>query len=568
MDKKSTSERITRADRPKKRRFHGYRHTVEESTIFTSSSAAKLSKSKDEEFIIENNSGYCILEFFTVFSAISSLVLCTNCKKEIKFSRTAQRGVGFKITLQCSCESIQYISSCPLIEKSFEVNRKVIFAMRFLGVGREGINIFCSLMDICQGLSIGTYYASMKNIHIAASAVYNLVISKAVKEEKDLISACDPNANPTEFTVSGDGTWKKRGFNSLFGVTTLVAKNCKKVVDTVVKSSFCQGCNLWKNKKKSDILAYNDWYEDHEEVCTINHKGSAGKMEVDAVVEMFCRSVEKHGVKYVKYIGDGDTKTFKGILNMDPYDGDPVVEKKECVGHVQKRMGARLRKAKKASKGIGGKGEGKLTDKIINKLSLYYGLAIRRHPDSVEDMKNAVLATYYHNSSTDEDPQHTYCPPGAESWCAWRKAASEGTEEEFEHDNVPLCDEVLKVIRPIYDSLSSNELLTRCLGSETQNNNESLNSLIWTFAPKHIHSGSQVIEIATFIAVCIFNDGFFPILKMMTLMGMQIGPETHSFAVRRDNARIERSEIRTSNASKEARTARLEERNAENSFLK
>ncbi|XP_044577106.1 uncharacterized protein LOC123260173 [Cotesia glomerata] len=182
-------------------------------------------------------------------------------------------------------------------------------------------------------------------------------------------------------------------------------------------------------------------------------------------------------------------------------------------------------------------------------------------------MKNAVWATYYHNSSTDQDPQHMYCPPGAESWCAWQKAASEDTLEEFQHDNVPLCDKVLEIIKPIYDSLSSEELLTRCLGSETQNNNESLNSLIWTFAPKHIHSGPKIIEIATFLAVCIFNEGFIPILKMMTLMGMKIGPKAHSFAVRRDNARIERSEIRTSNASKEARTARLEERNAENSFF-
>lgn len=57
-------------------------------------------------------------------------------------------------------------------------------------------------------------------------------------------------------------------------------------------------------------------------------------------------------------------------------------------------MGARLRKAKKDNKGVGGKGEGKLTDqminKMINKLSLYYGLVIRRHPDSVNDMKDAV----------------------------------------------------------------------------------------------------------------------------------------------------------------------------------
>lgn len=421
-------------------------------------------------------------------------------------------------------------------------------------------------MDICQGISIATYYACVKNIYVAASTVYDCIISKAVNEEQELISASDSNDSPTDFTVSGDGTWKKRGFSSLFGVTTLVAKNCKKVVDTVVKSNFCQGCNVWKNKKNSDISAYNDWLEDHEESCTINHKGSAGKMEVDAIVEMFCRSVEKHGVKYVKYIGDGDTKTFKGILDIDPYDGDPLVQKKECVGHVQKRMGARLRKAKKDNTGIGGKGEGKLTDKVINTLSLYYGLAIRRHPDSVENMKNAIWATYYHNSSTNEDPQHMYCPPGSESWCKWQKAASEGTLQEFDHEN-PLCDKVLKIIKPIYESLSSEELLTRCLGSETQNNNESLNSLIWTFAPKHIHSGPEIIEIATFIAVCIFNEGFIPILKMMTIMGVKIGPEAHAFAVKRDNARIDRSEIRTSIASKEARTARLEERNAENSFF-
>ena len=120
--------------------------------------------------------------------------------------------------------------------------------MRLLGVGREGINIFCSVMDICQGLATNTYYSCLDNLHSAASAVYNQIIAKAVQEEKELIAASDPDADPTRITVSGDGTWKKRGFNSLFGVTTLVAKFCKKVVDTVVKSSFCQACNLWRKK--------------------------------------------------------------------------------------------------------------------------------------------------------------------------------------------------------------------------------------------------------------------------------------------------------------------------------
>lgn len=69
-------------------------------------------------------------------------------------------------------------------------------------------------------------------------------------------------------------------------------------------------------------------------------------MEVDAVIEMFQRSESLHNVKYVNYIGDGDSKTYKGIVVANPYGNVPVA-KKECIGHVQKRAGTRLRNVKK-----------------------------------------------------------------------------------------------------------------------------------------------------------------------------------------------------------------------------
>ncbi|KAJ8955222.1 hypothetical protein NQ318_000248 [Aromia moschata] len=59
-------------------------------------------------------------------------------------------------------------------------------------------------------------------------------------------------------------------------------------------------------------------------------------MEVDSVKEAFQRSEEMHNVKYAQYIGDGDSKTFKAILDLDPDNNDPKVMKKECVGHVEK----------------------------------------------------------------------------------------------------------------------------------------------------------------------------------------------------------------------------------------
>lgn len=44
-------------------------------------------------------------------------------------------------------------------------------------------------------------------------------------------------------------------------------------------------------------------------------------------------------------LGDEDSKSFSAVLASDPY-GDVTVEKLECIGHVSKRMGTRLRKLK------------------------------------------------------------------------------------------------------------------------------------------------------------------------------------------------------------------------------
>lgn len=150
---------------------------------------------------------------------------------------------------------------------------------------------------------------------------------------------------------------------------------------------------------------YNEWYESHKESCSANHSGSSGKMEVDSVIEMFKCSIGKYGVVYKNYIGDGGSKTYSGILKALPYGNNEVI-KKECIGHVQKRMGTRLRElvkksvetVKKSGKTIQKKvlgGQGKLTGKTIDKLTVYYSLAIRRNCESVSI---TVPLTKIHNT--------------------------------------------------------------------------------------------------------------------------------------------------------------------------
>lgn len=59
-------------------------------------------------------------------------------------------------------------------------------------------------------------------------------------------------------------------------------------------------------------------------------------------------------------------------------------------------MGSHLRSLKKCKKDLGGRG--RLTDKIINELTNYYGLAIRRNINNVDNMYNEIWMTLYHKS--------------------------------------------------------------------------------------------------------------------------------------------------------------------------
>ena len=77
-----------------------------------------------------------------------------------------------------------------------------------------------------------------------------------------------------------------------------------------------------------------------EEFDNFNHKGSADAMESKGIVECFGSS------RYTEYLGDGDTKSYHDVVSSKPYDDIPVM-KLVCVGHIQKRVGARLLKMRK-----------------------------------------------------------------------------------------------------------------------------------------------------------------------------------------------------------------------------
>jgi len=224
---------------------------------------------------------------------------------------------------------------------------------------------------------------------------------------------------------------------------------------------------------------------------------------------------------------------------------------------VQKRLGRQLRQLVKKTKGLGGKG--KLTGKLIDELSVYYGLAIRRNTRSVEEMKKEIWATLFHKLSTDRKPQHEKCPEGADSWCSWQKAKARGELAEYQHKPV-LSKEIFDALCPIYEELTRDDLLQRCVGGFTQNNNEYFNATLWSIAPKTFHSGKKIVDIAADLATCTFNDGLNSIMEIMQLLEMKIGPTCYNFCLEADSRRVQAAEKKMTDAAKEARRALLSTR--------
>lgn len=189
-----------------------------------------------------------------------------------------------------------------------------------------------------------------------------------------------------------------------------------------------------------------------------------------------------------------------------------------------------------------------LTGKVMKEISLFYSLAIQNNPNDKQAMKNAIWAGFYHRISTDKNPQHQYCD---KSWCKYLQSP-----DNFKHTTPPLSDLVQDYVKPVFEDLTKDDLLNRCLGKNTQNNNESFNSTVWGLVPKHLFSGKKIVELSTWIACCVFNEGSKTILKLMEMMGLEIGPHAYNYCHERDAERIRVAERRSSEKSKEARVAR------------
>ncbi|GFT06574.1 uncharacterized protein TNCV_2643801 [Trichonephila clavipes] len=286
------------------------------------------------------------------------------------------------------------------------------------------------------------------------------------------LQICCPRCFEEGFLLSEDstyvdGTWQCRGYSSMNGCVAALSVDTGKVVDIEIMSSCCPTSR--KISKMPRSIESETFAADH--VCHSNFQG------------------------------DGDSKVFISVKYTYGKDSDP---KYECFGHVQKRVGARLRKLKSKNKNLSGKG--KLTDSFIGRLQSYYGIVVRSNVRNLSGLQQNVIAALFHCSSSVDKPKHGQCPIGKDSWCYYQRALSCGKKPKEKYKG--LSNEVLNMIKPTYLELCTKELLTKCLHGKTQNSNECLNGVTWQRVPKEVFVCLKTLKSGALDAVIQFNDGY------------------------------------------------------------
>ena len=528
-----------------KRKFAGNRHTAAKPKQATAISLKKVKRVKKEKkkSVIE---GYRIVDMDILQTLINTLAWPECQENNLLLEEEVAQKKGLSSLLRISCTDCEFTTSSYTSKtvnesesrglKPFEVNTRSVYAFRNIGVGHKGIERFCGLMNIPQPITVVAYNKISDNITTAAEEV-------AVKSMKaGTQEAVDFNKGSTDIGVSVDGTWQRRGYVSLNGVIVAISIDVGKILDVEIMSRYCRQCNISKRTTyKDDDIGFQSWYQEHEPECNLNHDGTAPAMECAGALRIFERSIEDRGVRYTKYYGDGDSKGYAIVCRV--YGDDIILEKYECIGHYQKRVGTRLLKLKKNTKGLK-----ELTRPIIDKLQNYFGIALRSNVKSVEAMQKAIFASFLHVASSKENNWHYQCDS---SWCQYQRDQKNKTNLYKPGKGLPLS--VVKLVRPIYMDLINPTELAKCLHGKTQNQNESFNSTVWERIPKNTYVGLQKLRLGVYDAVANFNDGRQGALDILRKLGINPGYYTTTSCFMLNKRRRLSAKYKSTDSVKKAR---------------
>ena len=229
--------------------------------------------------------GYRFIDM-EILTEVFQQVACKECGESSSFvfedKSFERKGSASHLRLRCKeCGWVFTFYSSKKINKSFEVNKRFVYAMRSIGKGHASMKRFCTYMNMPPPMHFEPYRKCNTALSKAAKSVAMRAMNDAAIEVRG------ENPDPlTRCGVSCDGTWQRRGYSSLHGCVTTLSIDAGKCLDVEVLTKVCHGCQ--RIARENDASKKADIVEKHS--CKMNYKGSSPAMETEGIKRIFARS--------------------------------------------------------------------------------------------------------------------------------------------------------------------------------------------------------------------------------------------------------------------------------------
>lgn len=295
-------------------------------------------------------SGRRIVDIDYFFKQLTSIIKfdCNNCEfRELIFFKEIRRGLQSSFIFACNnCSNTLRINSCPTYDDSEDINLSAVLGIISVGLGHYHLQEFLAHLNI-PAMSYVTYHKiEQERIQVEYSKLSKQLEAEALAEEIRLAKENNEvdSAGNALIAVEFDGSWEKRAytnnFTSLAGCAAIIGLRTKKILYSAVKKKYCHICKI--------AMSRNITPRKHD--CKKNYDGPSSGMETQIIIEGFKYCAEK-GARFHKYVGDGDSSTYKALRDLKLYkDPDILIEKFECVNHLFRNFFKQFKALLKSSK--------------------------------------------------------------------------------------------------------------------------------------------------------------------------------------------------------------------------
>ncbi|KAK4886106.1 hypothetical protein RN001_002377 [Aquatica leii] len=277
--------------------------------------------------------------FFTSMKTVADHGARFGCSMN-NLNIVGERRIGLNsiIRLFCNmCNTKFNLNTFKESEKTeMDLNEAAVSGSHSIGIGFSNLEELLSTMDI-PCMSYKKIKTTEDVINDGWEKAANIKMKEAAIKEAECarsIGRIDNDGVPL-LEVVADGCWSKRSYRSnysaLSGAAAIVGHQFGEVIYLGVKNKYCSQCQI------STTTGINKPHK-----CYKNFEGSSTSMESTILAEGFKMSEKLFGVRYSTLIADGDSSTYKKILETRPYK-NRTVEKIECINHLLRNFCNKLK---------------------------------------------------------------------------------------------------------------------------------------------------------------------------------------------------------------------------------